>query len=95
MPLTATANFTEYGAGGFTQKDQRDLHTLALEASGRGAVVVISNHDTQFTQSLYSGASRLEEVMVSRTISCDGQNRKKAKELIAVFGDFKDSGLLL
>jgi len=94
-PLTATANFTNYAAGGFGQQDQRDLHALALAASERGAFVVISNHDTEFTQGLYKGAARLEEVLVSRTISCDGQNRNKAKELIAVFGDLKQSELLL
>jgi DNA adenine methylase len=94
-PLTATANFTSYAAGGFGQQDQRDLHALALEASERGAVVVISNHDTLFTQKLYSGASRLEEVLVSRTISCNGQNRKKARELIAVFGEVVRSESLL
>ena len=94
-PLTATANFTSYAAGGFSQQDQRDLHELALEASERGAFVVISNHDTDFTQSLYKGAARLEPVLVSRTISCDGQNRNKAKELIAVFGDLRNSELLL
>jgi DNA adenine methylase len=94
VPLTATASFTNYAAGGFSEKDQRDLHTLALEASERGAFVMISNHDTQFTERLYKGAW-LKRVMVSRTISCDGQNRKKAKELIAVFGNLKDSELLL
>jgi len=94
VPLTATASFTNYAAGGFSEQDQRDLHTLALEASDRGAFVVISNHDTQFTESLYRGAW-LKRVMVSRTISCDGQNRNKAKELIAVFGDLRDLELLL
>ena len=94
-PLTATANFTSYAAGGFSQQDQRELHTMAVEASKRGAFVVISNHDTEFTQSLYRGAAKLEAVLVSRTISCDGQNRNKAKELIAVFGELRDSSLLL
>ena len=94
VPLTATASFTSYAAGGFSKKDQEDLHQLAVEASGRGAVVILSNHDTPFTRKLYHGA-KLEFRLVSRTISCDGQNRNKAKELIAVFGEGQCSELRL
>jgi len=85
VPLTSTANFTNYAAGGFSAEDQEALSNLAIRASERGAVVVVSNHDTPITRGLYSQAA-LTEVMVSRTISCDGQNRNKAKEIIAVFG---------
>jgi DNA adenine methylase len=87
VPLTATSNFTSYAAGGFGTQDQRDLQKVAVEAAERGAVVLISNHDTPFTQDLYQGANWVKSVMVSRTISCDGQNRNKAKELIAVYGE--------
>ncbi len=95
VPLTATASFTNYAAGGFGEKDHRDLYALAIDASSRGALVVVSNHDTPFTRNLYQGTTRLESMMVSRTISCDGQNRNKAKELIAVFGNPRHSELLL
>jgi DNA adenine methylase len=85
VPLTATASFTSYAAAGFTEEDQKDLCKLALAARDRGAIVAISNHDTPFTRTLYKAATRVESLMVSRTISCDGQNRNKAKELIAIF----------
>jgi len=85
VPLTATANFTSYAMGGFSLEDHEDLSRLANQAASRGATVILSNHDTPFTQKLYEGAA-IQLVMVSRTISCDGQNRKKAKEIIAVFG---------
>src|SRR5262249_42476911 len=77
VPLTPTASFTNYAAGGFSEKDQQDLQELAVEASERGAVVLLSNHDTPFTRELYRGATQLVPMMVSRTISCDGQNRNK------------------
>jgi DNA adenine methylase len=89
VPLTATANFTGYAAGGFSERDQRELHTLAVEAADRGALVVLSNHDTPFTRHLYRGAARLESLLMPRTISCDGTNRTKAAELIAVFGSVR------
>ena len=95
VPLTATASFTNYAAAGFTEEDQRDLCKMAEAARNRGAIVAISNHDTAFTRELYKGATKIESLMVSRTISCDGQNRKKAKELIAVFGETRTQELLL
>jgi DNA adenine methylase len=85
-PLSASANFTSYSAGGFRAQDQQDLATLCEEAARRGAVVLISNHDTPYTKSLYKGADEVVEILVSRTISCDGQTRNKAMELIARFG---------
>ena len=95
VPLTQTASFTNYAAGGFSEQDHHDLQTLAVEAAERGALVVLSNHDTPFTRKLYRDASRLESLMVSRTISCNGQNRNRAKELIAVYGTQEHSEVLL
>ncbi len=86
VPLTETASFTSYTASGFSAQDQRDLCTLAGNATERGAFVIISNHDTPFTRELYRGATNIVPLMVSRTISCNGQNRGKVKELMAVYG---------
>lgn len=85
LPLSATANFTAYAAGGFGPEAQRDLATACEAAAGRGATVMISNHDTEFGRQIYAGADRIVSLMVARMISCDGANRNKAKELIAVY----------
>lgn len=85
-PLSASANFTSYSTGGFGQQDQQDLATLCEEAGRRGAVVIVSNHDTPLTRTLYQAADKIVEILVSRTISCDGNTRHKAMELIARFG---------
>jgi DNA adenine methylase len=85
VPLSATANFTGYASGGFSLEDQRDLAAGSIEAARRGATVIVSNHDTPLTRRLYQAASRIVPVLVSRTISCDGENRGKAREIIAVF----------
>ncbi len=84
VPLTATANFTSYSAGGFSQQDQLDLAELARECAGRGVPVLISNHATEFTLEAYRGV-RIEQFSVQRNISCDGGNRGKAAELLALF----------
>jgi DNA adenine methylase len=86
VSLTATSkNFTDYASGGFSIEDQKSLAACAVEAARRGAIVVISNHDTGLTRQLYQDASLIVPVLVSRTISCDGSSRRRASELIAVF----------
>lgn len=85
VPLSATANFTDYASGGFGPQDQEALAHLAGELSARGIPVLVSNHDTPFTAAIYQGA-RLERFGVRRFISCDGQNRAVADELLALFG---------
>jgi len=85
VPLSSTANFTAYSAGGFSTEDQIRLAALAKEISETGVTVVISNHNTDFTREIYGDAVS-EVFSVQRTISCDGNNRRKAKELIAIYG---------
>lgn len=85
VPLSSTANFTSYSADGFTLESQRALATKAAEVAQRGVPVIISNHDTPFTRSIYADAHDLACFEVQRHISCDGANRAKAAELLAVF----------
>jgi DNA adenine methylase len=84
-PVSKTANFTAYAKGGFGPQDQIDLVALCREARQRGAHVVISNHDTAATRQLYEDADECINLLVSRRISCDGDNRAKAKELLVVY----------
>jgi len=77
-----TKCFTAYSGHGFNLNDQDGLSKLAQKLASRGIFVVLSNHDTEFTRRLYKGAT-FESFSVRRSISCDGANRKKAKELLA------------
>lgn len=86
VPISATANFTGYTGDGFSLDDQRLLASEAERLRRLGATVVISNADTEFTRHIYQYADHIAEVSVQRNISCDGSNRRKAKELIAVYG---------
>jgi DNA adenine methylase len=85
VPLSKTASFTSYAKDGFSQTDQEDLALVATKAAERGALVLISNHDTPATRKLYRDACLTVPFLVQRMISCDGENRSKTKELIAVF----------
>jgi len=85
VPLSTTASFTSYATGGFSVADQEELAELAREAAQKGALILISNHDTSLTRKLYRGACLIVPVLVQRMISCNGENRIKTKELIAIF----------
>jgi len=85
VPLTSTANFTAYSAGGFSQADQLALVEQAQKLAARGVRVIISNHDTPFTQAAYRDAV-CTHFKVRRTISCNGARRGHAGELLARYG---------
>lgn len=84
-PLTATANFTAYTQDKFGLHEQRELASYAAKLTALGIPVVISNHNTEFTRSIYSEA-KLTSFDVQRFISSNSNNRNKAAELIAVYG---------
>ncbi len=90
VPLSATANFTSYSSAGFSAVDQRALAAKARQLADRGIPVVISNHDTPFTRMAYSGA-KIVSFDVQRTISCNGRNRRMARELLAIFRPHRDN----
>ena len=84
IPLTATSHFTEYSAAGFGSLDQVALAEAASKLADRGVPVLVSNHDTPFTRALYVRAE-CTYISVRRSISCDGDNRGKAAEVLAFF----------
>ncbi len=84
-PLTDTANFTSYSAGGFDLEQQVKLAELAEQHGRKKISVLISNHDTRFTRKTYCKANTLKYFKVQRFISCNGQKRKHAGEVLALF----------
>lgn len=84
VPLSATANFAAYATEGFGMTEQLALAEMANQLQKRGITVVISNHDTEFTNEAYSTA-QIYTFDVQRFISCQGDNRSKAGEMLAVF----------
>lgn len=83
-PLNKTSNFTSYAQFQFTDEQQKQLALLAEKLARKGAIVIISNHDTPFTRDIYKKA-KIKRLHVRRSISCIGKKRGKASELIAVF----------
>jgi DNA adenine methylase len=85
VPLSATAHFTSYNAYGFGEKDQQKLVDMAEKLADRGIPVIISNHDTIYTRRIYEHAQKQIYFEVKRNISCDGANRNKVGEILAIF----------
>ena len=85
VPLSPSANFTSYSAGGFNMKEQQQLADLANEISVKGIPVLISNHNTSFTRKAYDKANKITKFHVQRFISCNGKKRGTAGELLALF----------
>ncbi|HAU0282340.1 TPA: Dam family site-specific DNA-(adenine-N6)-methyltransferase [Legionella pneumophila] len=84
VPLSASANFTKYHSTAFGQQDQKRLVDLARELASKGIPVILSNHDTAFTQNLYQG-SNIISFDVQRNISCNGNTRGRTREVLALF----------
>ncbi len=84
-PLSATSNFSDYTQDGFSAADQQALAHCAKALISRGVPVIISNHDTAFTRSIYVDA-QISSFDVQRFISSNATNRTKAPELIATYG---------
>lgn len=86
VPLSKTAHFTDYHAGGFTWDDQVRLADTACELAHNRVQVVISNHDTRQVRELYRNRDAdITGFKVRRNISSDAGNRNEVRELLAVF----------
>ncbi|MFZ1395672.1 MAG: Dam family site-specific DNA-(adenine-N6)-methyltransferase [Candidatus Promineifilaceae bacterium] len=84
VPLSQTANFTSYSANGFGWAEQQELARQATTLARRGIPVIISNHDTAEVRQVYATAE-IESFEVRRFISCNGDKRENAAELLALF----------
>jgi len=77
-PVSKTANFTDYAAGGFGTDDQRRLRDLCLELDERGVIFVLSNSNTETVRRLYQGVDGFRMIslrtkrMISRKVSSRG-----------------------
>ncbi len=85
VPLSSSANFTSYSAGGFNMEKQQQLADIASEVANKGIPILISNHNTGFTRKAYDKANTIKKFHVQRFISCNGKKRGTAGELLALF----------
>jgi DNA adenine methylase len=84
-PLAQNSNFSSYTNKKFGEEEQIILAELAMICANKGIIVIISNHDTEFTRHHYRH-SKIKSFPVRRSISCHGENRGMVQELLAFFG---------
>ncbi len=84
VPLNASNTSFQYVEKSFTMEQQKQLAQLAEKTAKKGIPVLISNHLTDFTRDIYKNAE-LTTFSVQRYISCKGDKREKAQELLALF----------
>ena len=80
VPVSETANFTDYTKDGFSLEDHKRLAALYRRLSEQGVKVMLSNHNVPLVHELYSGFT-IEQVDVRRAINRDASKRS-GKEVI-------------
>jgi DNA adenine methylase len=83
-PLSATARFTSYTTGGFSDADQMRLCEIARELVARGCHVIISNSTAPLVRELYGSVRGLHahKVPARRAINSDSRKRGVVMEYI-------------
>lgn len=80
IPVSETANFTDYTKDGFSFEDHKRLAKLFRELDRLGAKLLLSNHDVPLVHELYEGY-KIESVNVRRGINSVASKRR-GKEVI-------------
>lgn len=81
VPVSDTADFTGYTAGGFRHADQERLARLCLELASRWVGFLASNSDTAIARALYA-EFEIDTVQARRSINSKGGKRGPVGEII-------------
>lgn len=80
-PVTDTASFTGYVAGGFDREQQRRLKACCDRLNEAGVKFLLSNSSTEFILDLYKDY-RIDFVDAKRNINCKGNGRGSVQEVL-------------
>jgi DNA adenine methylase len=85
-PISKTASFTSYTAGGFGEKEQIELRDTFLKLHKKGCYVMLSNSDAEFINRIYSEIRKegvkINKVQAGRAINSKGSARGKVLEVL-------------
>ena len=92
-PVSATANFTGYTSSAFPWSEQERLRDLAVELSGRGCRVLLSNSSAPRVAELYSDTGfSIRTVETPRRINSKGTGRGFVEEVLLLNFDVRNIG---
>lgn len=86
-PLMGSNNFNQYSKSGFGDPEQVELKVFCDRLTDRGCHLMLSNSDstnedgTSYFETLYNGYT-FSKLLAQRSISADGQKRKKQSEVL-------------
>jgi len=80
-PLSATASFTSYTAGSFSEQDQRDLASVFTQLTEKGCLCMLSNSCTPFILELYR-QFRIQTVSARRAVNANPRGRAAVEEVV-------------
>lgn len=81
LPVSETADFTDYTKDGFQLADHERLADLFARLDKKGAKVMLSNNDVSMVHSLYRDYN-IQSLSVKRTINRNASNRTGKEVLI-------------
>lgn len=81
MPISASASFTGYTAGGFDEQEQIALKAQCDALNARGIRFLLSNSSCPFIEELYQDYI-IEHVGAKRTINVNPEKRGEIKEVL-------------
>ncbi len=81
VPVSKTASFTDYAAGGFGMDMQEHLAEVFAELDANGVHVLLSNSMTKIVEDLYK-KFRVESVYATRAINSRADRRGKIAEAL-------------
>ena len=86
-PVSDTASFTGYNAGGFGSEEQIRLRDLCVELDKKGVKFLLSNSATKFIMDLYSSNNfkskiTIDIVKAKRSINSNGNKRGEVDEVL-------------
>ncbi|MBT6395009.1 MAG: DNA adenine methylase [Nitrospinaceae bacterium] len=81
QPLSKTASFTAYTAGGFGENEQRHLAEICRGLDKLGARFMLSNSDTPLIREIYKGFD-IQKVLAARAINATASKRGKVSEVV-------------
>lgn len=84
VPVSDTANFTDYTKDGFTKEDHIRLANLFRRLDAMGVYLMLSNHNVPLVHELYSGF-KIEAIDVRRSINSDASKRVGKEVIITNF----------
>ncbi len=80
-PISVTASFTGYNAGGFSQEDQIELRDCCRQLDAEGIKFMLSNSATEFIQDIYQDFN-ITIVPAKRAINSIGSKRGFVDEVV-------------